>query len=151
MLWDSFDRIMSKERPQSACKRKTVHAVFCRWSNRKLVEIRSAMNGPIGGPCSGEIGKCGCIHAEVALLLNDPLLARGILCVNYSPCTNCANAIIASKRIVAVLYKTLTEHDPRGVEWLCNAGIVTLSPGDPITPYRESVLASCSVSPTTRS
>lgn len=150
-FWESFRKISMLGRPKSACKRKTVYAVFCGVRAGELVEVASASNGPIGGPCSGEIGKCGCIHAEVSLLLALPKWARGILCVNYSPCTNCANAIIASRAVAAVLYSTLTEHDPRGVEWLKNAGIITLQEGDFIAPSVMQELSSCSVSPTTRS
>lgn len=151
VFWESFRKVSLLGRPRSECKRKTVYAVFCGMREGRLVEISSSCNAPIGGPCSGEVGNCGCIHAEVRLLLSHPRPARGILCVNYSPCTGCANAIIASRSVVAVIYSTLTEHDKRGVEWLKNAGIIVLQEGDFIAPSIMQELSSCFVLPTTRS
>ena len=44
------------------------------------------------GECTGEVGNCGCIHAEDNLLSNNKGIK--IIYVNYSPCINCAKKIV---------------------------------------------------------
>lgn len=55
------------------------------------VEIRTNYNKT---ECSGEVGNCGCIHSEIALLevMPDPEL----VIVSHSPCINCAKALVES-------------------------------------------------------
>jgi deoxycytidylate deaminase len=112
------------------CKRKGVgcgvYSVFC---NHLAMETR-AFNGPTEqGPyfdCTNEVGKCGCMHAEIRAILR--VLEQGrkshkhVMFCTYSPCTNCANAILECGFIKGVVYETLTQHDQRGIERL-NASI----------------------------
>ena len=42
--------------------------------------------------CSGEVGRCGCTHAEQALLAKLPNPA--VIFVSTSPCISCAIAIV---------------------------------------------------------
>jgi deoxycytidylate deaminase len=51
--------------------------------------------------CSNIPGKCGCIHAEIALFEK---VIPEILIVSHSPCEDCARAII-KHGIKVVLYK----------------------------------------------
>ena len=76
------------------CKRMLVKAFGVK-------EIFIATNGNIG-ECTGEVGKCGCIHAEDNLITNNPGIK--VLYVNYSPCINCAKKIVENG-IKVVFYK----------------------------------------------
>lgn len=107
-----------KIKVHTGCKRKDVLVHALRIKDDEFVYMDHAYNGPVCGECSGEKGNCGCIHAEIRLLLTTE--GRGILHSTYSPCTNCANAIVASNRFAAVLYDIPTEHDLRGIEFLRN-------------------------------
>lgn len=94
--------------------------------------VTGAGNGPSSNnPCSGEVGKCGCSHAEPRAILQalrlgfgfGPTIFRLIMLSKYSPCTNCANIICDSHVVKAVVYDILTEHDTRGVDILKLGGI----------------------------
>lgn len=97
-----------------------------------FVEMVRCTNGPTPGhECTGEVGNCGCAHAEpLAVLALMNMLNRShefILCCNYSPCTRCAHVIINAHQVAglisAVVFKHLTEHDVRGAELLVKSGI----------------------------
>lgn len=111
---------------KTSCKRKGVACAV-------LPELKWFYNGPINGDaelCSNEVGNCGCIHAEFHALRyciwqngyysHEPKYS---LLVNYSPCTSCANLIVASYCIERVYYVTLTEHDKRGIIHLEKGGV----------------------------
>jgi len=112
------------------CKRKAVGCSIIEIHTRLpgVNRIVLSHNGPSGfeNECSGVVGNCGCSHAEpraVFKYLNKLKKDYGdclwsIMICNYSPCTNCANIIVDSGIITAVVYKILTEHDIRGVEIL---------------------------------
>lgn len=71
------------------------------------------------GHCTNEPGKCGCKHAEIALLEKMPKPHKVFL--TYSPCVNCAEALIsAGVREVQYLnpYRILD-----GLEMIIAAGI----------------------------
>lgn len=103
------------------CKRKLVQASFI-WfyPSGDVYERASATNGPVRGSiCSNEVGNCGCMHAEIRLLLQNPNL-HGLMVCQYSPCTQCANAIVESNRVTGVIFQIYTEHDLRGLDRLGN-------------------------------
>jgi len=129
--------ILANSNVDTPCKRKGVACGAVEFHEGGFVGpdygIRWFHNGPIGRDetlCSGERGNCGCIHAEQRALefcirehayySDEPRFA---LLVNYSPCTNCANMIVASMVIDRVYFITMTEHDKRGVRHLQHAGI----------------------------
>lgn len=106
------------------CKRKVVVSTLVNptTGTRKCPLYR---NGPIipDAVCSGVIGGCGCYHAEIRMLIENATTAKGsVAVVTYSPCTNCANALIHSG-VIAVIYGIFTEHDPGAVDRLKSAGI----------------------------
>ena len=76
------------------CKRAYVEAYG-------IKELVKATNGNLG-ECTGEVGNCGCIHAEDNLITNNPGIK--VLYVNYSPCINCAKKIVENG-IKVVFYK----------------------------------------------
>lgn len=76
------------------CKRAYVEAYG-------IKELVKATNGNLG-ECTGEVGNCGCIHAEDNLLSNNKGIK--IIYVNYSPCINCAKKIV-EYGIKTVIYK----------------------------------------------
>jgi len=53
--------------------------------------------------CTGERGKCGCIHAEIALL--DKMPNPRYVTVSLSPCLNCAKALVEAG-VESVRYHT---------------------------------------------
>lgn len=85
------------------------------------------LNGPttqyVG--CSNEVGRCGCCHAEPKVILSLPRECRvpTLMFTKYSPCTTCANLIIISKRVTAVLFEIQTTTDMRGLDLLGSARI----------------------------
>lgn len=125
------------------CKRKAVgcgivciNTSICPADPSAVVEVLRTTNGPTPGHvCTGEVGNCGCAHAEpLAILTLMNLLNRQdkfVLCCNYSPCTRCSHVIIASDQVAGlvsgVVYKRLTTHDVRGRDLLIKAGLTVLS------------------------
>lgn len=105
------------------CKRKKTITLLGHGSFQLL---SSTVNGPsLSHECTNEIGNCGCAHAEQLAIIK-ALRCRWknlILLSTYSPCTNCANMIIASKIIQEVWWGILTEHDIRGHELLLKNGV----------------------------
>lgn len=112
---------------QTTCKRKGVGCSVIEYRDNKIERIISTFNGPAHHAfvCTNEVGNCGCCHAEPkaiigtlkAMRLDCRKVIRVMVCT-YSPCTNCANIIIESRVIDAIVYDILTEHDKRGAEML---------------------------------
>lgn len=75
-------------------------------------------NGADWNECSNVVGSCGCVHAEPKLILSwaQYYSDKCVILCTHSPCTNCANLIVLSGFVYAVIYRTFTEHDPRGVD-----------------------------------
>lgn len=96
------------------CKRYTVTAI-----GRNFEKVVTATNGN-EKECSGEIGNCGCIHAEMNLLKEMPYPVS--VWVSVSPCIDCAKALV--KRGVRVVVYEKEYRDLTGVEYLMNNGIV---------------------------
>ena len=107
---------------QSLCKRKTtICSIFL---NGKC--IQTVFNGTSWSArfCSNEVGNCGCMHAEVKAILLLPMNLRFLeLYSLYSPCSQCANAILFCGRVKTVYYVHDTEHDMRGLQILRTGGI----------------------------
>lgn len=133
--------VNSYAQAHSKCLRKpvgcSVVAVTKSFTGHEILWTRNALthNGPSrdGFPCTNEVGRCGCSHAEPrALLIVSRLKEVGkmVLCCSYSPCTNCANLILDYGKIQHVVYGIPTEHDMRGLEFLQSGGIQTLSEKD---------------------
>jgi len=115
---------------ETKCKRRFVRATILCPNTNGITKIFSEVNGPIYNSfeCSNELGSCGCEHAEQKvireLLMSIstwPPVFQYILLSSYSPCTQCANAIIGSKMINTVIYDRVYETDTRGLEMLSKA------------------------------
>lgn len=120
-----FKIIADYAQENQTCKRKAVGCSIIEANNKEeiLERIIITHNGPSGiNKCSNIVGNCGCSHAEPrAILKYLKFLGKkhkdniwSIMICTYSPCTNCANIIIDSNIITAVVYKILTKHDTRG-------------------------------------
>lgn len=86
---------------RAACKRMEVTAIGIR-----NFHVYHATNGN-DTECTGEIGRCGCVHAEIALL--EKVNPR-VMVVSHSPCLECAKAIAKSDTrlvIYAVEYRKM--------------------------------------------
>ena len=112
------------------CERKGVSALLVK-INRDIsgdmepVVIAAEQNGPVLPAilCGGQeaVGSCGCMHAEIRLILRmlEEDLHRSaplVIVTTYSPCSQCANAIVrCGDYIKGCCYGYLTEHDKRGL------------------------------------
>lgn len=131
---EEFPAIQEYAKANQTCKRKAVGcSVLEIWNEPVRPGILSESitrpilvhNGPSGDghECSDQVGNCGCSHAEpracIAVMCDEPRLREvrdnAQMVCTYSPCTNCANIIVDSGVIDAVVYDILTEHDRRGV------------------------------------
>lgn len=131
-ILEDLNRLAAKDQK---CKRKAVGCGLVEFnlntSEAHLVAI--GVNGPSSGECNGEVGKCGCSHAEpraIMSLMRQNIHSKHLMICSYSPCTNCANIIVDSQRVNGVVYGIFTDHDPRGVEILRRAGIPVYALGD---------------------
>jgi deoxycytidylate deaminase len=105
----------------STCKRDKVGAIIFAHDCTCVYSI--GYNGPArhrgNDSCTGERGKCGCAHAEMnALVKLDVHTARpSILYCTKPPCAWCANGVLNSGIIIALLYSG-THRDQTGLEML---------------------------------
>lgn len=118
--------------PKTGCKRKDVVAGL--WDPRAKSYVVFSTNSPIGGDpknCTGEVGGCGCIHAEIAMVVSFRPVYRKTdyeLHVNFSPCLPCVQAIVAARYIAKVVWNNFAPHHPRAPALLRAAGILTEGP-----------------------
>lgn len=98
----------------SVCKRHAVGCVIFKADCTQILSI--GYNGPASGVeherCTGEVGTCGCIHAEINAFtkLNCKEAYPALIYCTVSPCLNCANVIANSMAIKAVIYGELCRH-----------------------------------------
>lgn len=108
----------------SQCKR---HKVGCIIIDPWFEGVHAlGYNGPARGinnnACTGKIGQCGCAHAEVNALVK--LRKRGcVLITTVSPCLACANLILNSGAIIAVVYMA-NYRNLDGLDLLRRGGII---------------------------
>ena len=106
---------------QQDCKRKAVGCAMVSFNSfGSLKRHTLGINGPTV-VCTGVKGSCGCAHAEpraVMAALREFPGERFVLLCTYSPCTSCANVIVDSEAVRAVVFHHFTDHDPRGLEIL---------------------------------
>lgn len=95
------------------CKRQTVVAV-----GRNSEKLVSATNGNVN-ECSGEVGNCGCTHAEMLVLRAMPN-PQNVL-VTLSPCIDCAKALVESGVRVVEYENEYRKTD--GIEYLVKNGV----------------------------
>lgn len=90
------------------CKRYTVKAIGYFFD-----EIVKAANGN-HSECSGEIGKCGCTHAEINLLKLMP--KPQVVWVSVSPCLDCAKELVRND--VKVVFYESAYRKTEGLDFL---------------------------------
>lgn len=115
------------------CKRKSVGVSILdlvRDRDGRIImdRLTKQHNGPAikDAECSGEVGNCGCAHAEPRAIfdmlkrgwLQSPESGKMIMVSEYSPCTSCANIILYSGVIQVLVYEHTTQHDLRGLNLL---------------------------------
>ena len=109
---------------RSVCSRLHVGAVITTEDLRQVVAI--GYNGLAKGlphdRCTGELGRCGCIHAEInAIAQADSRIPRKVLFVTTAPCVMCAQLIVQNG-IARVVYRS-QYRDGGGLDLLRDLGI----------------------------
>lgn len=85
------------------------------------------------GECTGEVGKCGCIHAEMVLLTRMP--RPSVVVVSVSPCLDCAKVLVEAG-VSLVIYQE-AYRDAMGIAHLLDNGVQVHSPGYTATKWKE--------------
>jgi tRNA(Arg) A34 adenosine deaminase TadA len=140
--------VMNKVVSTTKCMRRATACVVVTTQLEPFVQTMNAyLNGPLGSHvCTGIKGGCGCCHAEMRAVVDmiacqadeeRAIQDRGPLDSQtddyelwsfLSPCSSCANLIIAAKlgqhvRIDRVVYVEELEHDQLGKRILRGCGI----------------------------
>ena len=121
---EEFDGVMEYAMMDQTCRRKAVGCSLVTIFDGTSLQFLRAHNGPANEKheCTNEVGNCGCCHAEPRVVIKGlrklEFFSNCILVCTYSPCTTCANIIIASGLVSLVVYDILTEHDKRGAKLL---------------------------------
>lgn len=136
-IMEAFDVVRSLGNENQECLRKGVGCMLATREGDGFTMRFLAQNGPVNGAkCSNEVGNCGCMHAEIRVVVEMLLQYWGdetecsinafnwaMICT-YSPCTQCANFIVEfAPWIKTVYFEILTDHDVRGRNRLQDAGI----------------------------
>lgn len=135
VLHERFDELHFWAQQDQKCKRKSVGCEILKLERVMITSMARTKNGPCQGhECTGEKGKCGCAHSEPRAIFKalpskkcDPPY---VMVANYSPCENCANAIIDCGIIHTLIYQHYAPHWPRGVEFLKHSEVNVLSDSD---------------------
>lgn len=123
-LQEQAEKIRIQAVDEQICKRKAVGCAIVEYVDDGEFFITSAINGPSNSlnECTNEVGNCGCSHAEpraiVKYLKHREKEGFVILYTTYSPCVPCANLIMESGIIDAVVYDIFAEHWSRADKML---------------------------------
>lgn len=99
-----------------SCKRMTVSAIGTDYYGYRAF----ATNGNFTeAGCTNEVGRCGCIHAEINLLQIIP--NPKIVDVSHSPCLDCAKALVEAGVMVINYEEEYRIKD--GIHFLQNNGV----------------------------
>lgn len=125
-LREAVKLVQSFEKTKSLCKRKTVVCgVFYR-KGEELFHREITQNGPYlrrENLCTGEIGDCGCVHAEQRAAQFSIKHLHTVWITSYSPCLSCANLALALNTVKEWYWLIDAPHHPRGPERLKEFGI----------------------------
>ena len=133
-LWKRILESGEDRAKTSSCVRKGVCASIYHITSQKI--LFTCINGSIPFEdkdsllCTGEIGNCGCVHAEMiasSWLLSNPRIDNVVLVCSFSPCKTCANMILISDRILSVVYLHETENYKDGKDILRRNSVPCLS------------------------
>ena len=119
--WTMFMDFAHQIQTLSTCKRHATGVIIFPSDCSQILSV--GFNGPARGlpndSCTGEMGQCGCSHAEInALLKLGTLQEQAVLYSTVSPCVNCASAIINSQKIKLVVFDKLSRHEHRPLRML---------------------------------
>lgn len=130
----------------STCRRHPTAAIVFPFDCTAVYAI--GYNGPPVGiannSCSGQLGDCGCIHAEANTLLKLTESSAVMFCM-MSPCMQCAGLIINSQRIDYVIYD-MKYRDLRGIQRLNSANILVNQMKDVNYDYLYERRTACRIS-----
>ena len=110
----------------STCKRRETGAVVFPVDCSAVLAV--GYNGPARGlpndACTGQVGACGCAHAESNAItkLSPNIMQPCLMFTTLLPCIACANAIVNCGMIVGILYDTEYRNE-RGNKIITQAGI----------------------------
>lgn len=106
---------------RSTCKRLQVGSIITDddFSNIYSMGYNGGYAGDSNETCTGEPGKCGCLHSEINALIKKT--GGDVMFVTSSPCIMCAKAII-NAGIKKVYYHELYRDDA-GIVILRDAGV----------------------------
>lgn len=112
----------------STCRRLLVGCVVVPADLSMVYSI--GYNGPPAGEpndsCSGEEGRCGCVHAEAnALVKLSTTDEECLLITSRAPCRHCAGLIVNCKKVAAVVYAD-GYRDDSGLDLLLRAGMAVV-------------------------
>lgn len=111
---------------RSTCVRAKVACLILSHDGARIYALgyNGRARGEDHGACTGEEGRCGCVHDLANALVKCPeTLGRGLMLSTTAPCAACARLIINSKKIEAVYFlKRYRQSD--GLELLTRAGVV---------------------------
>jgi deoxycytidylate deaminase len=114
----------------STCRRKPRGAVLVTpdWGQVLAVGYNGPARGLPNDSCTGGEGTCGCAHAEVNCLLKPrpPVDGLLLLCTGQ-PCVACAQAVLNSRTVGAVLYRDESGLGAAGEELLLLSGLVDVN------------------------
>ena len=114
---------------RSTCSRSKVGCVITSTDSRYVYGI--GYNGGASGMadcCTGEVGNCGCLHAEMNAVINcnADRTKEKIVYTTLVPCMQCAKALINLGGVQKVIYSSMYRKTD-GLELLQAAGIKCLS------------------------
>jgi len=126
-IYTDFAKALSH---RSTCTRMRVGCVIASENSKYVYGI--GYNGGAAGMqdcCTGEEGKCGCLHAEINAIINcnnhNPEQPK-VIYTTLSPCVMCAKAIINLSGVTKVVYLE-GYRNREGIELLEKAGIKCLN------------------------
>jgi len=151
----TLKNIKIEARKNKVCKRKACGCAILEVDlQNEAIAFYTAINGPSGSKnkCSGIKGACGCSHAEPRaimkylkarrLKIRKPYI-KTVLLTTFSSCVNCANIIIDSKVIDAVVYEMIAPHwavEPNNAKAMLDRSLLHCSKKEIIDDVSNSLL-----------
>lgn len=116
----------------STCRRASVGCVIVTPTLTEVLSIgyNGQRRGAPNDGCSGETGRCGCVHAEANALIRLSDLRDALMISTTAPCETCASLIVNRVTIREVMW-LLPYRDDLGLRALRDAGVTVtqLAPG----------------------
>lgn len=111
---------------RSTCSRLQVGAVL---TDLRMEQLWYGYNGGAKGGANGckrgDVGNCGCLHAELNAVIKAPGDIEKIAFLTHSPCEMCATALVNAH--VTTLHYAQEYRDQAGLQVLHDGGVVLSS------------------------